>query len=100
MRFHEEFCVSMEINVGDEQMDSAVARSSEVDREDQGWSAYVTSVGRQDGDQERNAPAAIHQSETEEWSIQPTQPLQILDAPHPENNVPDQLWDWLNEDPP
>ena len=47
----------MEVNVGDEQMDSAGARSSETDRQDQGWSAYVTSSGRQDGDQARDVPS-------------------------------------------
>ena len=112
----------MEVNVGDEQMDTAGARSSETDRLDQRWSAYVTSSGRQDGDQARDvsAPIPSHQSEEQEtreqeWSeqvpaavrpsetqecVQPLQPLQILDAPRPENSVPDRLWDWWNEDPP
>ena len=124
----------MEVNVGDEQMDSAGARSSETGRQNQRWSAYVTSSGRQDGDQARDVsapipslqpegqelwtrtpqstsltreqewseqvPAAVRPSETEELSIQPLQPLQILDAPRPENNVPDRLWDWWKEDPP
>ena len=115
-------------------MDSAGARSSETDHQDQRWSAYVTSSGRQDGDQARDVsaptpshqpeeqelcartpqstsltreqewsvqmPAAVRQSETEEWHVQPPQPLQILDAPRPENSVPDRLWDWWNEDPP
>ena len=45
-------------------------------------------------------PAAVRQSETEEWHVQPLQPLQILDAPRLENSVPDRLWDWWNEDSP
>ena len=45
-------------------------------------------------------PAAVRQSQTEEWHVQPLQPLQILDAPRPENSVPDLQWDWWNEDPP
>ena len=57
LRIHEGFYVSMEVNVGDEQMDSAGARSSETDRQDQRWSAYVTSSGRQDGDQARDVSA-------------------------------------------
>ena len=32
--------------------------------------------------------------------VQTLQPLQICDAPRPENSVPDRLWDWWNEDPP
>ena len=124
----------MEVNVGDEQMDSAGARSSETDHQDQRWSAYVTSSGRQDGDQARDVsapipsnqlegqelwtrtpqstsltreqewsvqmPAAVRQSETEEWHVQRLQRLQILDAPRLENSVPDRLWDWWNEDSP
>ena len=61
----------MEVNVGDEQMDSAGARSSETDRQDQRWSAYVTSSGRQDGDQARDvsAPIPSHQLEGQElWT--------------------------------
>ena len=115
-------------------MDSAGARSSETHRQDQRRSAYVTSSGRQDGDQARDVsapipshqseeqelwtrtpqstsltreqewseqvPAAVRPSETEEWHVQPPQPLQILDAPRPENSVLDRLWDWWNEDPP
>ena len=46
------------------------------------------------------APAAVRPSETEEWHVQPLQPLQILGAPRPENRMPDRLWDWWNEDPP
>ena len=76
MRFHEEFYVSMEVNVGDGQMDSARARSSEVDRQDQRWSAYVTSAGRQDGDQERNVPAPIP-SEGQEWRTQTPQSTRL-----------------------
>ena len=129
LRIHEEFYVSMEVNVGDEQMDSVGARSSETDRQDQRWSAYVTSSGRQDGDQARDVsapilshqlegqelwtrtlqstsftreqewseqvPAAVRPLETEEWHVQPLQPLQILDAPRPENSVPDRLCDQL-----
>ena len=45
-------------------------------------------------------PAAVRQSETEEWHGQPLQPLQILDALRLENSVPDRLWDWWNEDSP
>ena len=33
----------MEVNVRDEQMDSAGVRSSETDRQEQRWSAYVMS---------------------------------------------------------
>ena len=61
----------MEVNVGDEQMDSAGARSSETDRQDQRWTAYVTSSGRQDGDQARDvsAPIPSHQPEEQElWT--------------------------------
>ena len=43
---------------------------------------------------------SVSQSETEEWHVQPLQPLQILDAPRPENSVPDRLCDWWNEDLP
>ena len=58
----------MEVNVGDDQMDSAGARSFETDRQDQRWSAYVTSSGRQDGDQARDesAPISSHQTEGQE----------------------------------
>ena len=45
-------------------------------------------------------PAAVRLSEAGEWHVQPLQTLQILDAPRPENSVPDRLWDWWNEDPP
>ena len=61
----------MEVNVGDDQMDRAEARSSETDRHDQRWSAYVTSSGRQDGDQVRDesAPIPSHQREGQEsWT--------------------------------
>ena len=64
----------MEVNVGDEQMDSAGARSSETDQKDQRWSAYVTSSGRQDGDQARDvsAPIPSHQLEGQElWTRTP-----------------------------
>ena len=50
LRFHEEFYDSIEINVGDAHMDSAGARSSKVDRQDQVRSACVTSSSRQEGD--------------------------------------------------
>ena len=132
LRIHEEFYDSMEINVGDEQMDTAGARSSGIDRQDLGRSAYETSSSRQAGDQERNVPAPtprnqteeqewwtqtpqstrltreqewseqvpapVHPSETEEWSVQTSKPLQLMDAPRLENNVPDRLWDWWNDD--
>ena len=55
-------------------MDSAGARSSETDRHDQRWSAYVTSSGRQDGDQARDDSAHIpsHQPEGQEsWTRSP-----------------------------
>ena len=63
----------MEVNVGDEQMDSA----SETGRQDQRLSAYVTSSGRQDGDQARDesAPLPNHQPEGQElWTRTPSQP--------------------------
>ena len=55
-------------------MDSAGARSSVTDRYDQRWSAYVTSSGRQDADQERDdpAPTPSHQPEGQEsWTRTP-----------------------------
>ena len=50
------------------------SRSSEIDRQDQRWSAYVTSSGRQDGDQARDvsAPIPSHQPEGQElWTRTP-----------------------------
>ena len=76
LRFHDEFYDSIEINVGDAHMDSAGARSFKVDRQDQEWSACVTSSSRQEGDQEGNVPAPTPSHQTEEHVLKrPSRPV-------------------------
>ena len=62
---------SMEISVVDEQMNSAGARSSGMDRQDQEWSAFETTSSRQVRDQDLSAPAPTpsHQTEEQEWGL-------------------------------
>ena len=81
---------SMENNVRDEQMDRTGARSSEVDRQDQRWSAHVTSSGRRNGDQERNVPAPLpsHQTEGQECRTQTPQSTRLTTEQEWSEQVP------------
>ena len=71
-------------------MDSAGARLSETDRQDQRWSAYVTSSGRQDGDQARDvsAPIPSHQSEGQELSTRTPQSTSLTGEQEWSEQVP------------
>ena len=114
----------MEISGEDDQTNSAGARSTGRDlqqqqewwtqthlpddqTQEQDWWNQTHVPSRQVGEQQRSEqwPALADSSETPGQSVQlsPPMPLQLMNTPshsgeHSESNVPDHLWDWWNDD--